>query len=150
MSDIVTTFETVAKAQEIHFLHALKNIQALTQRKNAIWPILYLDAPKVRKPELDAQNALSNSWEIFFTILDQDKKGNSEEQSQAVVDSCRGFMNIFIKALMDEVDSHERKVVKSMTALIENELRSWSAGVLSGVTMSATITFIDPTFNCTT
>lgn len=150
MSDIVTTFKSVAEDQDLGFLHAMKSIQALTNRKNAVWPILYLDNPKTRRPDMNRQGALANTWEVFITILNKDKKQASTAQTQAIIDQTRAKMNDFLQALRDEVDDHDRKVVQEITGLQETELRQWSTGVLSGVATPITLTFVDPTFNCTT
>lgn len=149
MSQISDTFESVCNANGIAFLQALKSIQALTQNKNKTWPIGYLDTPKDRVPELNLQGAIENEWNLFFTILDRDKKTNGEIQSQAIVDNCRTIMDTFIQGLRDEADANGRKVVREITGLKETEIRQWSAGVLSGVAMEITLKFMDPTYACT-
>lgn len=150
MSDIVDTFKEVAGEQKLGFYHALRSFQALKSRKNVTWPILYLDEPKQRDFGMNRQGALGNVWNVFITILDRDSKQNPVKKSQDIVDNCRSKMNDFIQALRDKEDDHGRKIVFSMEGFDENELKQWSASVLSGVATPITITFVNPTFNCTT
>lgn len=148
MTDLNTTFAAIATAQGLGFLNALKSIQALNSRTNADWPILYLDDPKSRKIALNKQGAIPNVWEIFFIIVDKDDKKNGPAESQAIIDACRDELDEFIQRLRDYTDAHDRKVVQSMTDIKENELFQWTANVLSGVTATMTITFVNPTYTC--
>lgn len=149
MSTLKDTFEEICQEQNLGFFSGLKSTQAFRSIKNSEWPILYLDAPKNRLPQIDAQGALTNRWSVFFTILDKDKKANSEAQTQVIIDACRTQMDEFIQRLRDKTGTTGRKVVALMEDLSENELRQWSTEVLSGVAMEMTITFMDPNFQCT-
>jgi len=148
MSDIVTLMETVATDQGLGFFHSFKSAQSFKTNKEINFPVLYLDIPKTLSSDLNAQGALEQEWNVFITVLDKGDNQNEGDQIETIMSAMRAKMEGVIQSLREEVDSHNRKVVKSMTGFGIVDIPNIFQGVCTGVATPMILTFVDPTFNC--